>query len=63
MGTIRAIVSDRIAPTHRNHDVMCHTVVKGKLQAATCAPSGTHGVYLGLDSLDKLGVNDPIIYS
>eukprot|EP00957_Ditylum_brightwellii_P147612 11241602-Ditylum_brightwellii.AAC.1 len=30
MGTIRAIVSDRITPTHHNHDVMLCTVLHHK---------------------------------
>eukprot|EP00957_Ditylum_brightwellii_P201031 15323767-Ditylum_brightwellii.AAC.1 len=30
MGTIRTIVSDRITPTHHNHDVMLHTVLHHK---------------------------------
>eukprot|EP00957_Ditylum_brightwellii_P065454 4965806-Ditylum_brightwellii.AAC.1 len=37
MGTIRAIVSDRIAPTHRNHNCMLYTVLHHKKE-------GTFGI-------------------
>eukprot|EP00957_Ditylum_brightwellii_P066630 5056951-Ditylum_brightwellii.AAC.1 len=30
MGTIRAIISNRITPAHRNHDDMLHTVLHHK---------------------------------